>query len=515
MMKPIALLALLSMACLALFAQSYDQPWRNQTMFSPPQNFMNDPNGLVFYKGEYHLFYQYNPEGNVWGHMSWGHAVSGDMVHWKNLPVALPEKDRYMIYSGSVVVDWQNTSGLCWSSDAKDPSCMIAIFTAAGKDRQAQHLAVSNDHGRSWREYLGNPVADLKAPDFRDPKVFWYEPAKKWVMVAALADERIIKILDSPDLKSWKVRSSFGPAGTTEGQFECPDLLQLPVEGTNEKKWVLIVNRNPTAPAGGTGTRYFIGTFDGTKFNDETGSRELWADYGKDFYATNSFANLPGGHAVWMGWIGNWQYANVEPTSPWRGQQSFPRMLTLKKFSDGLRLVQTPIEQMESLRGPLFHLSGQNIVDANLQIDRNHIGGDLYEMEVVLNAAEATRIGMRLRKSAKEETLVGYTPASGEIFVDRTKSGETSFSKDFPARSVATVTKGAKVKLHIFVDRSCIQIFVNDGEATLTNLVYPSPQSTAIEFYSSGSEGVVESLSFWPLSSIWQPDSKAVAAPKQ
>jgi fructan beta-fructosidase len=199
---------------------------------------MNDPNGTVFYKGEYHLFYQYNPESNVWGHMSWGHAISSDMVHWQNLPVALHEvPGEYMVYSGSAVVDWNNTSGLCKNSDPHDRSCLIAIYTAADKERQKQHIAFSNDRGRTWTNYSGNPVADLDAPDFRDPNVFWYEPQHKWVMVAVLADERTLVILDSADLKQWTKRSSFGQAGDKEGQWECPDLIELPVEGASEKKW--------------------------------------------------------------------------------------------------------------------------------------------------------------------------------------------------------------------------------------------------------------------------------------
>ena len=234
---------------------SYDQPWRPQYHFTPPQNFMNDANGTVFYKGEYHLFYQYNPEGNVWGHMSWGHAVSSDLVHWQNLPVALHEvPGQYMAYSGSAVVDWNNSSGLCQNPDPQDHSCLVAIYTAAYKDRQKQHIAFSNDRGRTWTNYSGNPVADLDAPDFRDPNVFWYAPQHKWVMVAVLADERTLVILDSPDLKHWSKRSTFGPAGDTAGQWECPDLIELPVEGSAEKKWVLIINRNPGAPAGGTGS---------------------------------------------------------------------------------------------------------------------------------------------------------------------------------------------------------------------------------------------------------------------
>ena len=207
----------------------YDEPWRPQFHFTPTKNFMNDPNGLVYYKGEYHLFYQHNPQGPEWGHMSWGHAVSDDMLHWRHLPLAIPEDPRYMIYSGSAVVDWRNSSGLCASTDSRDPSCLIAIYTAAYKDSQKQHLAFSNDRGRSWSNHSANPVVDLNQPDFRDPKVFWYEPQRKWVMVAVFADEKEVKILDSTDLKNWKLRSTFGPLGVAKGQWECPDLFELPL----------------------------------------------------------------------------------------------------------------------------------------------------------------------------------------------------------------------------------------------------------------------------------------------
>ncbi len=232
----------------ALLAQeSYNEPWRPQFHFTPAKNFMNDPNGLVYYEGEYHLFYQYNPQGTEWGHMSWGHAVSTDMLHWKNLSVAIPEEPgKYMVYSGSAVVDWHNVSGLCASTDSRNPSCLIAIYTAAGANLQKQHLAYSNDRGRTWANFAGNPIADLKQPDFRDPKVFWYEAQQKWVMVAVLADERRAVFFDSKDLKNWVFRSSFEIAGNDKGQWECPDLFELPVNGDpKNKKWVLIVNRNP------------------------------------------------------------------------------------------------------------------------------------------------------------------------------------------------------------------------------------------------------------------------------
>ncbi len=486
---------------------SYDQPWRPQYHFTPPRNFMNDPNGTVFYKGEYHLFYQYNPEGNVWGHMSWGHAVSGDMVHWQNLPVALPEAGNYMVYSGSAVVDWENTSGLCNNPDRQDRSCLIAIYTAAYKHRQKQHIAFSNDRGRTWTNYSGNPVADLDAPDFRDPNVFWYEPQHKWVMVAVLADERELVILDSPDLKHWTRRSTFGPAGDTAGQWECPDLIQLTVEGAGERKWVLIINRNPGASAGGTGVRYLVGKFDGATFTSEVPDvPALWADWGKDFYATNTWNDLPAsdGRRVWIGWFSNWQYANIEPTELWRGAQSIPRVLTLRRYPDGLRLVQRPIRELERLRRERLHIENANVAKANQTIREVGAKNEVYELESEFQPGRTDEIGFRLRKGKDAETLVGFDAVRKEVFVDRTRSGEISFSKDFPGRHAASLEKGVSVKLHVFVDRSSIEVFANDGERVLSDRIYPPPGGDGVELYEKGAGGTVVQLRIWDLNSVWK-----------
>jgi fructan beta-fructosidase len=505
------LAASLFLACAwALLAQrTYNEPWRPQFHFTPPKNFMNDPNGLVYYKGEYHLFYQYNPQGTEWGHMSWGHAVSTDMLYWKNLPLAIPEETgQYMIYSGSAVVDWHNTSGLCASGDAADPSCLIAIYTAAGTNIQRQHLAFSNDGGRTWKEYAGNPIADLKQPDFRDPKVFWYEADKKWVMVAVLADERKAVFFDSRDLKNWVLRSSFEIGGNDKGQWECPDLFELPVDGNpGSKKWMLVVNRNPGAPAGGTGTRYFVGNFDGTQFVNETpAAQELWADYGKDFYATNSFSDLPpkDGRRIWVGWISNWQYANREPTAVWRGAQSLPRELSLARFPDGIRLVQKPIAETKSLRGREFlQLSNVSVPMAMQAMHLANVHGETLEIEAELAPGDAKEMGFHLRKGGSEETILGFTPESKEVFVDRTRSGQVSFAPEFPGRHEAPLRQSSRVKLHIFLDRSSVEVFVNDGEVVLTDRIYPSPGSDGIGLYSNEERGKVLSLSIWKLGSIW------------
>ncbi|GAC1626926.1 MAG: levanase [Candidatus Acidiferrum sp.] len=491
----------------------YDEPWRPQYHFTPPKNFMNDPNGMVFYKGEYHLFYQYNPEGTVWGHMSWGHAVSTDMLHWQNLPIAIPEEPgKYMIYSGSAVVDWQNSSGFCANTELKDRSCLIAVYTAAGKDIQNQHVAFSNDRGRTWTNYTGNPVVNLGQADFRDPKVFWYAPQKKWVMVAVFADERIVKILDSRDLKTWKVQSSFGPAGTASGQWECPDLFELQVEGSAKtKKWVLIVNRNPGAPAGGTGVSYFIGTFDGKTFSSETPKGDmLWADSGKDFYATNRFSDLGSNdpRTIWIGWIGNWQYANVEPTEKWRGAQSIPRTLSLKRYQNQIRLAQSPIEETEKLRQRQWlYVSALSVGEANRQIKQASARGETLEIEAELAPEDAKEMGLRLRKGPTEETLVGISTQEKTAFIDRTRSGMVSFSKEFAGRHAVGLQGTSKVRLHIFLDRSSVEVFVNDGEAVLTDRIYPSARNQDVEIYANSDRARVLSLSVWDIQSVWGHDA--------
>jgi fructan beta-fructosidase len=490
-----------------LYAQeSYDQPWRPQYHFTPAKNFMNDPNGMVFYQGEYHLFYQYNPQGQVWGHMSWGHAVSSDMVHWQQLGVAIPEDANFMIYSGSAVVDWNNSSGLCKNPDPADHSCLIAIYAAQYRDRERQHIAYSNDRGRTWTNYAGNPVIDVQAEDFRDPKVFWYEPQKKWVMVAVLADHRKALFFESTDLKKWTKLSEFGPAGDDAGQWECPDLLELPVEGTKETRWVLIINRNPGAPAGGTGTRYLIGNFDGTQFTEaESAGKKLWADYGKDFYATNSFNNMPKGdeRRIWMGWTSNWLYAKDEPTVLWRGAQSIPRTLTIRKVGGEFRMVQAPVKELESLRGELFHLKDTSVGYTNSKLAKRFPKVDACEIEAELEPGNATEIGFHVRKGNGAETVVGIVPATNSIFVDRTESGEKKFSRDFSGRFSTGLDNTQRVKLRIFVDRSSVEVFANDGEKVLTNRIYPPPASTGLEVYSIGGAGKVVSIRVWPLKSIW------------
>jgi fructan beta-fructosidase len=475
-----------------------DEPLRPQVHFTPARYFMNDPNGLVYFEGEYHLFYQYNPFGPKWGHMSWGHAVSRDMLHWEHLPVALTEQDGIMIFSGSVVVD-RNTSGLCGAAH----SCLVAIYTGHRADRQTQNLAFSTDRGRTWTKFAGNPVIDLGLKDFRDPKVFWHDASRRWVMVAALPDQHKVRFFGSGDLKKWEALSDFGPAGATGGVWECPDLFPLRVDGRpDDIRWVLDVDINPGALAGGSGGQYFVGRFDGTRFTDEQPEvRPSWVDYGKDFYATTSFSDIPSadGRRIWMGWISNWMYANDEPTNTWRGAQSVPRALGLQRTPAGLRLVQVPIAELAALRAPgaPVTLTGSTRLPA------------AAEIEIVATTGDWKTAALRLYNDAGEEAIVGFTTDPAEVFVDRRKARSPSSpahaaytSRDAgPARP-----RDGRLRATLLFDRSVIEVFVNDGETVLTERVYPTVPFSRVEWV-TGDGARAAAARMWPLRSVWTTNS--------
>lgn len=443
--------------------------------FTPKQNFMNDPNGLVFYKGEYHLFYQYNPLGQVWGHMSWGHAVSADMLRWEELPVALREENGIMIFSGSAVVDARNSSGLCRPA-GDDPSCLVAIYTGHTESLQTQNLAYSNDRGRTWTKYAGNPVIDLGLAGFRDPKVFWHEPTKRWILVSVLADQQKVRLFASRNLKQWDTLSDFGPAGATGGAWECPDLFPLAVDGNpGDVRWVLDVDINPGGRVGGSAGQYFIGAFDGTKFvNDNRGDQTLWVDYGKDFYASISFSDIPpsDGRRIWMGWISNWLYANEEPTVTWRGAQSIPREVRLRRLPEGVRLVQTPVAEVTSLRAgrePTLLIDGAVLPES-------------AEIEFAVPQGHWREAGLRLSNTQGEEVVVGVRSDPLEIFVDRSKARSGPSHKEYPGRHAGPVRfRDGRVAVRVLFDRSVLEIFANDGETVLTERVYPTRPFTRIE----------------------------------
>jgi sucrose-6-phosphate hydrolase SacC (GH32 family) len=466
-----------------------DEPLRPRFHFTPPKNFMNDPNGLVFLDGEYHLFYQHNPEGDRWGHMSWGHAVSRDLLRWEHLPLALREENGIMVFSGSAVVDAANTSGLCGASGG---SCLVAVYTGHGHGKQTQNLAVSLDRGRTWKKYDGNPVLDLSRDDHRDPKVFWHAAAKRWIMVSVLADERKIRFFASPDLKRWEALGDFGPAGATGGAWECPDLFPLAVDGkADDVRWVLDVDLNPGGRVGGSGAQYFVGRFDGRRFvNENPDDLILWVDHGKDFYASLSFANLPPSDArrLWIGWMGNWLYAEVEPTSPWRGVQSLPRELGLRTTPDGVRLVQSPVRELASLRAAeARRVPEAAAVPASAEIELEVAAGDWSEA------------GFRLSNAAGEEVVVGVTARPLEVFVDRRRSRATPFHEGYPERHAGPVRwREGRVTLRAIFDRTTLEVFANGGETVISDRLYPTRALDRIEPLHGG-RGLASPLRVWEL----------------
>ncbi|HZT36527.1 MAG TPA: glycoside hydrolase family 32 protein [Bryobacteraceae bacterium] len=482
-----------------LLAKGQDRSYRPQFHFSPARNWTNDPCGLVYALGRYHLFFQFNPEGDQWGHMSWGHAVSSDLVRWTEMPVAIREDAGGMIFTGSSVTDRANTSGLC-----ARPGCIVSIYTghrpksASAPQVQNQNLAFSND-GIVWTKYTGNPVLDTGKADFRDPKVFWHEPSRQWVMVVMLPRERKAQFYGSPDLKRWRHLSDFGPAGATGGDWECPDFYELPIDDdAKNTRWVLKIGLNPGHLAGGSGEQYFIGRFDGERFtNDNPPDRILWVDYGRDCYCEFTFnndSNPP--HA--LGWMNNWQYAGKVPTSPWRGQMTVPRTLSLRTTPEGVRLVQMPAAAIESLRERAFKFRGADIGVLNAKLAARSSGSSSYDLVATIRPGAARQIAFKVL-----DALVGYDVRSGRIYVDRTHAGDVSFSPKFPSRTEAPAPlRNGALELRILADRSSIEVFADDGLVVLTNLVYPkSPAALSLS-----ADGTVDGidLQLWQLRSTWQ-----------
>lgn len=484
--------------------------------YSPARNWMNDPNGLVWFDGEYHLFYQYNPDGTDWGNMSWGHAVSPDLVRWVELPVAIPYTEGgEHVFSGSVVVDHRNTSGL----GLDGAPAMVAVYTAhdPASGRQAQALAVSHDRGRTWSRYAGNPVLDLGSTSFRDPKVFWHGPGGHWVMVVAKADERVVQLYASDDLLSWRYLSSFGPAGATAGVWECPDLFPLPVEGEDAgTAWVLVVSVGDGAVAGGSGVQYFVGDFDGTTFTlceeDLAAGRgedrvvaTRWLDFGADYYASVSFGDTPDGERVLIGWMSNWAYAAATPTTDFRGAMSVPRVHRLVRVDGRLWLVQEPVPALGSLRTDSSRYERMELKGGEQEL-LEHPDGEHLEVCASFTPGTATRFGIRLRGVEGEETEVGYDTSEGSLYVDRTKSGQVDLHPTFPGLHRAPLSlHDGRVIIRLLVDVASVEVFGGIGEAVITDQIFPSPGSRRVELFAEHGTVQVDELSLTSLSTS-QPE---------
>ena len=462
---------------------------------TPAYGWMNDPNGMFYKDGVWHLCFQHNPYGSVWGNLSWGHSTSTDLVHWKYEGDPVMPDAWGLIFSGSAVVDKDNTAGF-------GRNAIVAFYTAAKPtpwgDNQMQCLVYSTDGGKTFTKYANNPVLTSTERDFRDPKVFWYAPGKHWVMMLAVGQE--MQIYSSANLKDWKYESSFGAKqGAHGGVWECPDLVELPVEGTKEKRWVLICNINPGGPFGGSATQYFVGTFDGKKFTNQYPTKTKWMDYGKDHYATVTFSNAPGGRCVAMGWMSNWQYAAIVPTKQYRSANTIARDLSLYRQGGDLQLRCAPSKEIEAARQAKNSLKKFDVKDA-YSIENLLDGNEgAYEIELEIKNNGAEKMVFTLQNAKGESVLMYYDVATRQFVMDRSDSGETSFSRDFPAMTVAPAPDVNDVKLRLFVDRSSIEAFGDGGKFVMTNLVFPSEPYNSMKFESVRGSFTVKEMNVYKL----------------
>ncbi|BBH24197.1 hypothetical protein Back11_55420 [Paenibacillus baekrokdamisoli] len=481
----------------------YTEKFRPQYHLSPEKGNMSDPNGMVYFEGEYHQFYQHSGQ--------WGHAISKDLVHWEHLPLAIAKDSLGDIWSGSAVVDWKDTTGFFGGKAG-----LVAIFTHFKDGVQSQSLAYSTDKGRNWTKYEGNPVIPNPGlKDFRDPKVIWYEPSHSWVMVVSV-DNRV-RFYTSADLKKWEMTGEFGLGhGSHAAVWECPDLFELPVEGMKEKKWVLTVSIGNNTQTKGSTAQYFVGSFDGKTFKDDNKPySKLWTDYGRDFYAAVSYSDIPAedGRRIWLGWMSNWRYPFSLPTGIWKGNMSIPRELTLRDIpGEGIRLIQEPVRELDTLRDKAVKISEQKLEPGGSNPLKD-VKGTSFELETEFTATSAVEsFGIKVREGGKQETVIRYETKTAQLVVDRMNAGESSFENQFAeAVSAPLKLRDNKLKLRIFVDDTTLEVFANDGEVVLTSLIFPDATSNGLELFTKGGSVKLDKAIFYPLQSVWRdenPDGK-------
>lgn len=462
---------------------------------TPAYGWMNDPNGMFYKDGLYHLYFQYNPYGSVWGNMHWGHSTSTDLMHWKFKGCAIVPDAWGAIFSGSCVVDHENTAGF-------GKEAVVAFYTSAKStpwgDIQMQSMAYSLDNGKTFTKYEGNPILTSSEKDFRDPKVFWYAPGKHWVMMLAVGQH--MEIYSSVNLKEWKKESEFGAMqGAHGGVWECPDLVEIPVEGTREKKWVLICNLNPGGPFGGSAAQYFVGSFDGKKFVNESPTQTKWMDWGKDNYATVTWNNAPDGRCIALGWMSNWQYANNVPTRQYRSANTLARDLTLYREGQELYLKSTPSVEVKKARGKKVSIPSFKVSEKHEMVNLFEEKQGAYEVEIVIQNAGASKIAFSLLNDKGEKVSMYYDLNRKQFVMDRSESGKVDFSKDFPAVTVAPANVDKELTLRLFVDRSSIEAFGEDGKFVMTNLVFPSQPYVKMCFEADKNGYAVKTLNVYKL----------------
>lgn len=434
---------------------SYNELFRPQIHFTPAKNWMNDPNGMVYIDGTWHLFYQYNPQGNDWGNMSWGHATSTDLVHWAEQPVALTRDELGAIFSGSAVIDGDNTAGF-------GANAMVALYTSAGETgdlqgKQQQSIAFSTDGGKNFTRYTGNPVIKNNDDNLRDPKVFWHAGSKQWIMALAKGWKMGVEFYSSPDLKNWTHQSTFFMelVGRPSIQWECPDLIQM------GNKWVLLVSVNPGGPILGSGTMYFVGDFDGKTFTADALNYPLWLDYGMDNYAGVTWSNT-GDRKIMIGWMNNWQYAGNVPCSPWRSAMTLPRELKLIEYDGKPLLANTVVREIDKV--------AENWQTAGTSLDVK----DAYQLRLTLQLDKNSTI--TLSNGSDEKYVLDINASTRTITAHRTSAtGQTSFNGTFSVPSIQAPlnTAGNSVTLDLFVDQSSVEVFTQNGSMSMTNLVFP------------------------------------------
>lgn len=490
-------------------AQTTPTPqWRPKFHFTAPTNWLNDPNGLLYLHGEYHLYYQYNPFENFWGHMSWGHATSKDLINWKHHPVAIPEKitkdTTTMIFSGSAVWDKNNVSGF-----GKKDGAVVAFYTAhLPKQRnESQYIAYSNDKGMTFTSYNKNPAIDINQADFRDPNVFWHQPSKQWVMAVALVKNFSMRFYGSTDLKSWTALSDFGMQGWIKNDWECPFIVPLAVDGNPKNtKWLMMISSGgPRGPL----MQYFVGSFDGKTFiNDNPKDLVLTVDHGDSFYAAIPWNDAPADKKILLGWL----QPGRKETFPWKGQMSIPRDLALKTTSEGIRLIQTPTSVVSN---NLQKLSSdktviKNVIKINSEEitfnDLNRFKNNAYWIEAEFSLQDAGAAGFKVAqlKNSKNEVIkeieIGYNLAQKQLYVDCSRSEKDNKEDRNLILTANMAPVNGKVKLQVLVDKSSLEVFGNNGEKVITTMIFPDEHAVGISAFANKGTALVNNLKLWDLS---------------
>lgn len=480
------------------FDSSNKEKYRPVYHHSPTWGWMNDPNGMVYKDGVWHLYYQHNPYGSRWQNLSWGHATSTDLVHWEQQGDPVTPDGLGLIFSGSSAIDKTNSAGF-------GKYAIVSMWTSCDATQQ-QSLGHSTDNGQTFTVYEGNPTITL-ATEARDPNFFWDEKNQKWVLLLAHALEHEMLVFTSPDMKEWTLESSFGKGlGAQDGVWECPDLFELPVEGTDGKKWVLLCNINPGGPFGGSGTQYFVGEFDGKKFTADTDANgnvpTKWLDFGKDHYATVSWSDAPDNRRTLVGWMSNWQYANEVPTLQYRSANTLPREIGLFTGADGeIYASSAPSPELLALRDKASVSVAKKGISAKPATFKLPTANDgICEIELAIDPKKASSVELTLANAAGDKSVVTYNVADKTVSFDRTKSGLVDFSHDFPAvTTTSTFSDKDTVTLRLFIDRSSVELFGDNGRFVMTNLVFPTAPYSTLSIKSAGGNAQVSNLRIYPV----------------